>query len=236
MIDMSEGIARLNALENDNFQEALNKYPAFLKLPDDIIYSLSREFVDTVKNENIIFLSFHGQVCVDLQSAALSTLRQHDAQACLMLRHALEATALAAYATIFKPGADEAGIMAEFGHTGKAYKWIEAEFPESSKNIKRLKEKINENFSHANITTAAPNISERDGKLNLHFFDTNSAALIGPRLYVISEIAWIAMDLLEKAIVKANNGIVVQEGTDKRIKDFSEQIDKVFAELKTAKS
>jgi len=132
---MSKGIARLNALENDNFQEALNKYPAFLKLPDDIIYSLSREFVDTVKNENIIFLSFHGQVCVDLQSAALSTLRQHDAQACLMLRHALEATALAAYATIFKPGADEAGIMAEFGHTGKAYKWIEAEFPESSKNI-----------------------------------------------------------------------------------------------------
>ena len=32
MIDMSKGIARLNALENDKFQEALNKYPAFFEI------------------------------------------------------------------------------------------------------------------------------------------------------------------------------------------------------------
>jgi len=236
MADMSKGIARLNSLENDKLLEALEKYPAFFKLADDIVNSLSREFVDTVRNENIIFLSFHSQVCADLQLAVLSTLRHHDIQACLMLRHALESIALAAYATIFKPGADEAGILSEFGSTGKAYKWIETEFPEYSKKIKRLKEIINENYSHANITTAAPRISEREGKLNLHFFDTNSEALIASRLYAISEIGWLAFDFLEKAVQKANNGIGVQAGTDKRIKDFAEQIDKVFAELKTAKS
>lgn len=106
MADMNKGIARLNSLENDKLLEALEKYPAFFKLADDIVYSLSREFVDSVRNENIIFLSFHSQVCTDLQLAGLSTLRNHDTQACLMLRHALESMVLAAYATIFKPGAD----------------------------------------------------------------------------------------------------------------------------------
>jgi len=38
-----------------------------------------------------------------------------------MLRHVLEALPLAAYATIFKPGADEAEILAKFNNTDKAY-------------------------------------------------------------------------------------------------------------------
>jgi hypothetical protein len=46
-----------------------------------------------------------------------------------MLRHALESTCLAAYALFSKPETDECEVMAGFGDTEKAYKWIEKEFP-----------------------------------------------------------------------------------------------------------
>jgi len=52
------------------------------------------------------------------------------------------------------------------------------------------------------------------------------------RLYVISEITWLALDLLDKAIKKANCGVVLKGDPDKRINDYSKQIDKVFSEFK----
>ncbi len=58
MTDNLKGVARLNLLENDKFQEGLFRYPDFFRLTDDIIHSLSREFVDTVRNENNVFLTF----------------------------------------------------------------------------------------------------------------------------------------------------------------------------------
>ena len=235
-MDSNKGISKLNGLENDRFQEGLLKYPDGFTLVDDILQSLSHGFLGEGHDENRPFLAFYAQACADLQLAVLSTLRQHDVQSCLMLRHALESVGLAAYSTVFKSSADGNEVVAAFGDKDKGYKWIEAGFPEDSQKLKVLKKKINDNFAHSNILTAATRLSEVGGKLNLHFFDTNSSRLMGSRLYVIAEIGWLAMDLLEKAVKKANNGITVQPGMIARLNDYSTQIDKVFAELKTAKN
>lgn len=226
-------INRLIALENDKVQEALNKYSAYLKMADDMIYFLSHEFLDTIKDENVIFMSLFTQISIDLELAVLSTLRRHNIQACLMLRHALESTCLAAYALSSKPVTNEYGVMAEFGHTTKAYKWIETEFPKQSENIEKIKSMINDNYSHANIITSAPNLIIRGEKINPTFFDLDGNKTIPKRLYIISEIAWLVLDLLDRAIKKSNGGVILNESSDKKIKDFFEQIDKVFSEFKT---
>jgi len=235
-MDSGKGLSKLNALENDKFQEGLLKYADYFKVVEDILHSLSHGFLGAGQDENRPFFAFYAQACADLQLAVLSTLRQHDVQACLMLRHALESVGLAVYATGFKLSVDENEVVAAFGDKDKVFKWIEAGFPEDSQKLKVLKKKINDNFAHANILTAATRLSEVGDKLNLHFFDTNSSRLMGSRLYVIAEIGWLAMDLLEKAVTKANNGVAVQPGIIACLRGYSEQIDKVFADLKTAKS
>ena len=230
-------INNLIALENDKVQEALNNYSGHLKVADGIINFLSREFLDTIRDENAIFMAFFTQISVDLELAMLSTLRRHDIQACLMLRHALESACLAAYALFSKPVTNKDEAISESGHPeNKSYEWIEKEFPKQSENIKKIKGKINENFAHANITTSATNLIITDEKTTPTFFDSDGNATIPKRLYVISEITWHVLDLLDQAIKKANCGVVLKEGSVKRINDFSEQMDKVFAEFITAKS
>ncbi|MBI4802612.1 MAG: hypothetical protein HY796_08835 [Elusimicrobia bacterium] len=237
-MDIDEAhINHLLALENDKVKEALINYSAYLKMADDMIYFLSREFLDTIKDENVIFLSFFAQISVDLELAVLSTLRRHDIQACCMLRHALESTCLAAYALFSKSVADEDKAMSEYGHPAKKlYKWIAKEFPEQSENIKKIKEKINDNFSHANIKTSAANLIVRNEKINPTFFDSNSNETVPKRLYVISEITWHVLDLLDQAIKKANCGVALKEDSVKKINEFSGRMDKVFAEFITAKN
>src|SRR3989339_2020152 len=109
-------IEHLIALENDKVQEAWNNYSTHLKVADDIIYFLSREFVNTTNDKNVIFMAFFTQISVDLELAMLSTLRRHDIQACLMLRHALESACLAAYALFSKPVTNKDEAISEFGH------------------------------------------------------------------------------------------------------------------------
>jgi len=223
-------IEHLIALENDKVQEAWNNYSTHLKVADDIIYFLSREFVDTTSDKNVIFMSFFTQISVDLELAMLSTIRRHDIQACMMLRHALESIPLAAYSLFSKQVIDKCGIVAEFGNTGKACDWIKNNYPEHSENIKGIKGKINNHYSHANITTAAPNLIIGDDKTFSCFFDSNSDKTLPKRLYIISEIAWLALDLIDKAIGKTNGGVVLNKDSDQKIKDFGEQIDSVFSD------
>lgn len=224
----------LIALENDKVQEALNTYAGYLKVADDIICFLSREFLDTIKDENAIFMSFFTQISVDLELAVLSTLRSHDIQACLMLRHALESACLAAYASFPKLVTNEDKATSEYGHPeNKSYEWIEKEFPKQSENIKKIKGKINRNFAHANIKTSATNLIITDERITPTFFDSDGNGTIPKRLYVISEITWHVLDLLDRAVKKANCGIILKENSVKRINAFSEQIDKIFFEFKT---
>jgi len=230
-------INHLIALENDKVQEALNNYSVYLTVADEIVYFLSREFVDTIKDENAIFMSFFTQISTDLELAVLSTLRRHDIQACLMLRHALESACLAAYALFSKPVTNEDEAISEYGHPeNKAYKWIEKEFPKQSENIKKIKGKINENFSHANIKTSATNLIITEEKTTPTYFDSDGNETIPKRLYVISEITWHVLDLLDQAIKKANCGVILKEDSVKRINEFSERMNKVFAEFITAKN
>jgi len=208
-----------------------------IELGDDIIYFLSREFLHTIKDENAVFLSFFTQISVDLELAVLSTLRRHDIQACMMLRHALESSCLAAYALSSQPVTNEDEAISEYGHPeNKSYAWIKKEFPTQSENIKQIKGKINKNFAHANIKTSATNLIVTDEKIAPTFFDSDGNETIPKRLYVISEITWHVLDLLDRAIEKANYGIVLKENSVKRINEFSEQMNKVFAEFITAKS
>lgn len=223
-------IIHLNALENSRFQESFIKHPNSLKLVDDIIYFLSHEFIDTTTDRNNFFKVFFTQISVDLNLAVLSILRRHDIQACLMLRHALESICLAAYAISFcEPITSESEFVNNFKDTKKAYIRIEKEFPKRSESIKKIKEKINENFSHANIKTSAANLTEKDGEMNPCFFDSNNNETLPKRFFVVSEVAYLALDLLEMKIKKSDSGIVLNKGVDGRIRDFAKQIDKVFA-------
>jgi hypothetical protein len=144
---------------------------------------------------------------------------------------------MAAYALFSKPVTNEDEAISEFGHPeNKSYDWIKTEFPTQSENIKKIKGKINNNLAHANIKTSATNIIITEEKIGPTFFDSNGDETIPKRLYVISEVTWHVLDLLDRAVEKASCGIILKENSVRRINEFSEQMNKVFAEFITAKS
>ena len=213
---MENHISKLLKLENQKAVENIAKYHKYVKLTSDMIYFLSRKFIVEDKTGNLLFKAFFSNTIVNLQLALLSILRNHDVQSCLNLRISLESLCLAVYSLSLK----NIKSTNDFKNTNKAYKWIAKDFLDISKNIKLIKNKINTEFAHSNINTSACNLRVLDEKEYLCFFDACFDNVIVQRLRVVSEIVYLAMDLIEKVISKYQHGIVLSKNSNREIMSF----------------
>jgi hypothetical protein len=187
-------------------------------------------FVKTVDPDRWIFASFLSQVKKYHTLALFSTVRLHQIQSAMNLRHVLGAGALAAFA-IANP--DPANFVAQdhdgyLNHpkklTKKAYDWLDQHYPGGSSAIKDMKTLINKSTAHANMIYAANNFKTRDKERVFFapFFDFEDAYYVKTDLWRIGNVAIGLLDLF----CGVNQSLNVIKFAD----DFSPEFQKLDAQ------
>lgn len=151
----------------------------------------------------------------------LSTVRKHDIQALMLARQALEAVPLACYAlsqqafaasSIGKDGKDVAEALRRW-EEGKQYKWLATEFPDRSENIKRLKSKINDYYTHAGVYSAQTSLSiDFQGNMVPEFFDQRDDKFVAGRIGLCADLALRIADLLAAVVEKYPGAVRLVDG------------------------
>lgn len=146
----------------------------------DLLY----EFIEEVKPDAFIFISFLTQTYNSLQLALFSILRRHNTQYNLMLRNALESALLAAYAlkekkietygTFLKDGRFESKKLSKTAGT-----WLENNYKYHSEKIKFMKNNINNTFVHSSIIQVGQvfNFEDIESEFKSTFFDRENLLL-----------------------------------------------------------
>jgi hypothetical protein len=152
-------------------------------------------FIKSLDPDRLVFGRYHAWVKKHHLLALFSTVRLHQAQAAMDLRQVLEAGCLAAYA-IANPDPnlfvteDKNGLLNSSSKlNGIAYKWLDQNHPQSSRNIKQMKEDINETTAHANLVYTGANFEVADDDVSAPFFDFEDSHAVKTELWRIGNIA-----------------------------------------------
>jgi hypothetical protein len=141
-----------------------------------------------------VFAKFQALGKKHLALALFSTVRLHKVQAMMDLRQAVEAGACAAYA-IANPDhtdfvtADKHGILDPSQKlTGKRHKWLNQNYPNASKAIQEIKDKINASSAHANLISAygMSEANVEDNWFSEPFFDIEDAHFVKTDLWLVA--------------------------------------------------
>ena len=203
---MKLGIIEISKGEYDLVVNAATKYGnAFVNAHDLVMFSWN--FINRVKPDALAFILFLSQFQKAITLSFLSVLRNHEVQFSLMLRQALEASALAGYA-LYNPNIDDFGkpnaddcLFANRNVRGKAYKWIEKEYPTHSQSMKYMKDQINESYAHANILPASDNIQCELKTIGSIFVDKPDTLFAMQHLWWIGNVIIGVLDFLEQTII-----------------------------------
>ena len=156
---------------------------------------LLSHFIKSLDPDRFIFGRYHAWVKKHHLLALFSTVRLHQAQAAMDLRQVLEAGSLAAYAvanpdpTLFVTE-DKNGLLNSSSKlNGIAYKWLDQNHPQSSRNIKAMKDAINETTAHANLVYTGANFEAADDGVSAPFFDVEDEHAVKTELWRIGNIA-----------------------------------------------
>ncbi|MDD5772248.1 MAG: hypothetical protein PHX78_02120 [bacterium] len=205
-------------LENEQIKKALIEYGCVLVNANDFV-GLLWEFVEGYEDKALNFIYFLSQVQKSLTLALLSTLRKHDVQMNLMLRHALESAVLACYG-LFEANTNEFGTVNTDGILNpndkvkdKAYKWLDEKYRSYSEKIKDMKDIINKNSAHPNIAQTLNNCNFAENLRTITFLDEVDILFTKHRLWWIANISYGLLDLFEKVIkdypiVKLDDGFI----------------------------
>lgn len=232
---MEPKILRVSRDEHNLIVNAAKDYGnVFVNTHDLVIFSW--DFVDRVEPKALAFILFLGQFQKSITLSFLSALRNHEVQFQLMLRQSLEAAALASFG-LHNPNIDEFGrpdeddcLFANRKVTGKAYNWLEKNYPEHSKSMKFMKNQINESYAHANLLPTSDNIQSGANKIGLVFFDKPDPLFTMQHLWWIGNIIIGILDLFEKIIMKYPIATLSHNFQDK-MKKFSQENTKTKLEL-----
>jgi len=199
----------ISAEEHRLVLEAENVYGRFYKNAVDM-YLLLFNFLDSVKSEGWVFISFLSQVHKHIMLSILSTVRHHNAQALLDLRQVFEAGVLAAYATHEKSEnayytidavSDKLNIIDSV--RGKAYKWLESSYAKHSETLKRQKEIINDLYAHSSMFLTHYNLSVEDPReYKSLLFDRDTINQTKCNLWLIANTCWLFLDLYGHVIAE----------------------------------
>jgi hypothetical protein len=199
----------LSEKENELIKESKRKYGNFFDNANNIV-NFSWSFISNPRPESWIFHAFYTQCVKHLSLALLSVLRRHTIQAEQDMRQALESCVLTCYA-LKEPKENEFVYMLEDGtlqpknkerHNKKRFKWIDENYKYHSDKIKYFKDRINDNFAHANFVNALMNVRHdfETGVFNSDYFDNNDIWLIKIQLWMISNNTLGMMELISMVL------------------------------------
>jgi hypothetical protein len=142
------------------------------------------------ENTYVNFVTFLWHTHVSLALALLSALRGHQAQTEVMMRQSIEAGVMAAFA---------------LGHLGEdwlssgdveklrphAYSWLESCYPTHSRTIKKIKDRINEDWAHPTMFSAFKtwHFASDHEPGHLSYFDFRDDSWIRLNLWRIGDMA-----------------------------------------------
>ncbi|MEW9702952.1 hypothetical protein [Paenibacillus sp. SI8] len=197
-------IVGVSTTEHQMIINSFDEYGDYYRYATESI-DLLNGFIASIRTDAHVFMIFLSQIQKSSILAVLSTLRRHDVQALMTVRHLLESSVLATYSFI-EHDLDEYAYTSKNGYAiekkkikERARKWLNAEFPEYSNKIKQIKGQINDFYAHANLLSAFANyeFSEVD-KITLRLFDKKEDLFIKQRLWWIGNICFGIMDLFIK--------------------------------------
>ena len=174
--------------------EAPERYGDYYRHALDASVFLSH-LIKSLDPDRFVFGRYYAWVKKHHLLALFSTVRLHQAQAAMDLRQVLEAGSLAAYA-IANPDPklfvteDKNGLLNSSPKlTGYAYKWLDQNHPQSSRNIKEMKDDINETTAHANLAFTGANFEVVDDGVSSPFFDFEDSHAVQTEFWRIGNIA-----------------------------------------------
>ncbi len=188
------------------------------------------KFIKSLDGDRFVFGRFYSQVKKHHLLALFSTVRLHEVQSTMNLRHVLEAGACAAFA-IANPDpshfvtTDSQGLLNSSQKlTAKIYNWLDQNYTDGSRNIKAMKDLINASTAHANLVFTGSNFKENKGGIFSLFFDFEDPYFVKTDLWRIGNIAINLLDLF----FGVNQGLNVIKFVD----DFQVKFDALVAQNK----
>lgn len=197
----------LSIEENEKIKNAKEKYGNVFEHASKL-NNLLWNFLQECEPECYPFCSFLSSTQISLTLALLSIIREHDIQAKMIVRNALESAVLACY-SLYKPNI--ANRYQEFKDNPdkqatlhkrvieKAYKWIEKEFSSHSDTVKFFKDMINSNYAHANIIMAQRGIISYNKEIHLTFFDKPDPLMTIQGIWYVAHVTFGILDLFAKS-------------------------------------
>ncbi len=225
IIEIENRLTDIAQQENGLFYDNAYQWLEFLSTP-----------FSPINHDGFFFFVFYSQIQKHLGLAFLSSIRKHQVQSFMCLRQVLEAAAIALYLLSFdvKVFTEEKNKKTDFFRSKKlkddAYKWLFLNFPEASSQIKRLKDYMNDNFSHSNASNAFQNF-KMDGKVGMTFFDEWDEKTVRTNLFFIAEIARVILGSICE-VNKKYNKLSFTDNFAITHKDLEILHKKIYLELK----
>jgi hypothetical protein len=204
-------IAQIVDRERAMIQTASAHYGEFYEIALSVGLLLT-QYLKSVDPDRWVFAAFQALAKKHVMLAVFSTVRLHKVQAMMDLRQAVEAGACAAYA-IGNPDhthfvdTDEHGILDPSQKLArKRYKWLDQNYPNASKAVQEIKDKINTTTAHANLISAygASQANQQEGWFQEPFFDTEDAHFVKTDLWMIANAALTLMHVFYEVNEKRN--------------------------------
>jgi hypothetical protein len=217
-------IYELAEQENQIVQEFIDNNQALIRNTEEII-GLLENIAEIHNRKAMPFYLLNAQVHSSLSLCLLSTLRDHQVQAQLMLRFSLEAACLAAYSlhhtqieNFIVTDSIGAKPVPEIKH--KVYKWLKQSYQAESEHLHRVKKQINEYYAHGNLFASLLTIDKQTHVNN--YFDRADELIKQSHIWELGNIACLVFSLIYKTL--QNSPIA------KSRKDSFEQFEPLLAE------
>lgn len=227
--------------ENLSREKASDRYWNYFEHACEAM-SLFWNMFESLDLEKHLFVAYYWHMQRHLMLWLLSSIRQHHVQVWMNLRQVLEAWARSLY-SMGNTSADE---FYEFDENwallsdkkkrekleDKRNEWLNANYPEDSKIIKRLKKLINETTAHCNITYVISNfnISQNWSEYALPFFDEYNEFTVKNDLWFIGNLVrWFVWAFI--CVNRTHTSWVLAKGIQDRYRILVETNDKLKKQM-----
>lgn len=231
------GIEEFSSKEHTRVVEAESRYGGFYINAYNVTLLLSNLMSWPLDDDAEMFMRFYSQVKKFHTLSFISTIRMHRIQAKLNLRYFLESTVHAAF-SLANPDSNlyfdyaNKRLRSAKNVTGKANKWLHANYRPASDFIKDLKEAVNEQTAHSNVSSSGHNfdfsMAERP-EIHTSFFDFDDDPLVKFDLWICAKAGLEATNLILN--VRNRYGHFLQKPDFEEIRGYMAHNDKLHAEL-----
>lgn len=192
----------------------------------ELLIGILSKCVEIKDQDATAFFFLHKQVQNGLYQCFLSSLRKHEIQAKLMLRHSIETACLSTY-SLHNINLESYLIKDEFGAkptniNKKVYAWLDKNYSEQSFLLKMVKNQINEYYAHGNMFASLRTRTDRNALKDIDFFDKKDLLLDRSYLWQIGYVAIIIFDLTYQA-AKTSNIVIINKEAFKQFKLLVEE-------------